>query len=205
MKSTLKYVSQDTDRHGNVRVYFRKGGKKIRLCGPVNSPDFLEDYRYALLGNAPGSNAKLDAFPTASKGSIRQLCIDYFQSSDFRKLQTRGQRVRRGILERFCQNNNDGDKPYDRLEPSHLSKRRDAMMDRPEAANKMLKVVRQLFKYAMKYEDYDKNPAAVVEYLSGDPDGFHVWNSEEITKFEDTHPIGTTARLAMALALYTGQ
>ncbi|WP_281857095.1 tyrosine-type recombinase/integrase [Litoreibacter halocynthiae] len=205
MKSNLKYVSQDTDRHGNVRLYFRKGGKKVRLRGPVNSPDFLEDYRQALLGNSPTGKAKSNASPKATKGSVRQLCIDYFQSSDFRKLQLRGQGVRRGILERFCQNNNDGDKPYDRLEPSHLRKRRDAMMDRPEAANNMLKAVRQLFKYAMKYEDYDKNPAAVVEYLAGNPDGFHAWTLEEIAQFEDTHPIGTTARLALALALYTGQ
>lgn len=203
MKTTLRYVSSDTDRHGNVRIYFRRGGKKVRLRGPINSPEFLEDYRQILLGNVPVAKAK--AYSTTISGSIRQLCIGYFQSSDFRKLDPRGQRVRRGILERFCQNNNDGDKPYDRLEPSHLRKRRDAMMDRPEAANNMLKAVRQLFKYAMKYEDYEKNPAAIVEYLPGNPDGFHAWTPGEIACFEKTHPVGTTARLALALALYTGQ
>jgi integrase len=205
MKSNLRYVSQDTDRHGNVRLYFRKGGKKARLRGPINSPDFLEDYRQAILGKMPVGKVKKIAISKATKGSIRQLCIGYFQSSDFCKLEPRGQRVRRGILERFCQNSNDGDKPYDRLEPSHLRKRRDAMMDRPEAANNMLKAVRQLFKYAMNYEDYDKNPAAIVEYLPSNPDGFHAWTPEEIAKFEEAHPIGTTARLALALALYTGQ
>ena len=205
MKITLRYVSQDTDRHGNVRLYFRKGGKKMRLRGPINSPDFLDDYRQALLGKSPKVKTKPDTFPVATKGSIRELCIGYFQSSDFRTLDPRGQRVRRGILERFCLNNNDGDKPYDRLEPWHLRKRRDAMMDRPEAANNMLKAVRQLFKYAMKYENYDKNPAAIVEYLPGNPDGFHAWTPEEIEQFEEAHPIGTVARLALALALYTGQ
>jgi len=34
---------------------------------------------------------------------------------------------------------------------------------------------------------------------------FHAWTIEEITQFEDKHEIGTTARLALALALYTGQ
>lgn len=34
---------------------------------------------------------------------------------------------------------------------------------------------------------------------------FHAWTPEEIAQFEDAHPIGTTARLALALALYTGQ
>lgn len=94
MKTTLRYVSQDTDRHGNVRLYFRKDSKKVRLRGPVNSPEFLDDYRQALLGKIPVGKAKPNAFPTATKGSIRQLCIGYFQSSDFRKLDPRGQRVR---------------------------------------------------------------------------------------------------------------
>lgn len=205
MTAKLKYVCKDIDRHGNERLYFRKNGKKTRLRGPFGSPDFLDDYRQTLLGKLPICQATVKTSPTVTKGSIRQLCIGYFQSSDFRQLQPRGQRVRRGILERFCQNKNDGDKPYDRLEPSHLRKRRDAMMDRPQAANNMLKAVRQLYKYAMKYEGYDKNPAAMVEYLSGNPEGFHAWTQEEIDKFEETHPIGTTARLALALGLYTGQ
>lgn len=113
--------------------------------------------------------------------------------------------MRRGILERFCVNNNDGDKPYAALEPKHLRMRRDAMMDRPEAANNMLKAVRQVYKYAMAYEDFGHNPAIGVDYLKGNPDGFHAWTPEEVAQFEAHHLIGSRARLAMALALYTGQ
>jgi len=41
----LKYVVEDTDRHGNVRLYYRRAGHpKIRLRGPVGSPEFLIDY-----------------------------------------------------------------------------------------------------------------------------------------------------------------
>lgn len=50
MKFRLKYVVEDTDRHGNVRLYFRRGGRKIRLRGPVGSPEFLTDYRRAAAG-----------------------------------------------------------------------------------------------------------------------------------------------------------
>jgi integrase len=42
--------------------------------------------------------------------------------------------------------------------------------------------------------------------LSFQPSGsFHSWTLEEIAKFESKHPIGTQARLALALVLYTGQ
>jgi integrase/recombinase XerD len=35
--------------------------------------------------------------------------------------------------------------------------------------------------------------------------GFHTWTEEEIAQFEAHYPIGTKARLALAVGLYTGQ
>lgn len=88
----------------------------------------------------------------------------------------------------------------------HIRARRDEMMDRPEAANGMVKALRQLYKFAVRYDLHDRNPAAEIEYLSAkNPDGFHSWTLGEIEKYEETHPVGTMARLALALALYTGQ
>ena len=57
MKFRLKYVVEDTDRHGNVRLYYRHGGAKIRLRGPIGSPEFLTDYRRAAAG--PKKNARV--------------------------------------------------------------------------------------------------------------------------------------------------
>lgn len=204
MKAKIKYVMKDTDRHGNVRLYFRRNGRKLRLRGPEQSQEFFEDYSLALKGEL--AKPKVNEAPSAIlRGSFRELCVGYFESSDFHSLAKRGQKVRRAILERFCLNNNDGDKPYAEMEPRHLRIRRDAMQDRPAAANNMLKAVRQVFKYATKYHDYNANPAAVVEYLPENPDGFHAWTVEEIEQFEQYHPVGTVARLALALALYTAQ
>ncbi|WP_243837494.1 tyrosine-type recombinase/integrase [Rhodovulum visakhapatnamense] len=70
----------------------------------------------------------------------------------------------------------------------------------------MVKAVGQLFKFAVRYEFCDRNPAAEVEYLHPkNADGFHSWSLEEIAAYEARHPVGTMARLALALALYTGQ
>jgi integrase len=79
------------------------------------------------------------------------------------------------------------------------------MMDTPAAANNLIKVLRQVFKFAVLYELHDTNPAAQVEYLKTNSDGFHSWTEAEIEKYEETHPVGTAARLAFALALCTGQ
>lgn len=50
MKFRLKYVVEDTDRHGNVRLYYRRHGRKVRLRGPAGSPEFLADYKAAAAG-----------------------------------------------------------------------------------------------------------------------------------------------------------
>lgn len=205
MKIKIKYVVEDTDRHGNVRLYFRRVGQpKIRLRGPVGSPEFLADYREAMHGpRVPKVEHKGQA--RLVRGSVRWLCGQYFKSAMFTQLDPRTRKVRRSILERFCINNADGDKAFKGLQPRHIRMRRDELADRPEAANSMVKALRQLFNFAVKYEHHSANPAADVEYLRGNPEGFHSWTLAEIEQFEAKHPVGTQARLSLALALYTGQ
>lgn len=204
MARRLSFLAIDTDRHGNERIYFRRHGVKTRLRGPYGSPEFLVDYQKAL--SVDGRKAKKT---TIAKGpepsSIRWLCVQYFKSSMFTGLDPKTQKVRRGILERFCQNGNDGAKPYTMLLPRHIRVRRDEMSAFPESANGMIKALRQLYRYAVNYDHHDTNPAEMVEYLKGNPDGFHTWTLAEIAKYENTHPVGTMARLALGLALYTGQ
>ena len=68
------------------------------------------------------------------------------------------------------------------------------MMATPEAANSMVKVLRQLFRFAIRYDHHDANPATTVELLRSNSSGYHSWTSEEIEKYEMTHPVGSTAR-----------
>lgn len=204
MKMRLKYVVEDTDRHGNVRLYYRRDGRKVRLRGPAGSPEFLTDYRAAAAGPITAKSDGKQVGRVVPR-SMKWLCVEYYKSAMFKELDPRTQKVRRSILERFCQNKGDGDKPYALLQPRHIRIRRDEMSDKPEAANGMVKALRQLFRYALRYDHHDDNPAEKVEYLSGSAEGFHSWTLEEIKKFETKHPIGTVARLALALALYTGQ
>ena len=109
----------------------------------------------------------------------------------------------RALLDRICQK--DGDKPFAMMEPRHVRARRDQNADRPEAANAMVKALRQLFNFAIEYDLATRNPAKDVPYLKSHSEGFHSWSMDELTKFEDEHPVGSKARLALALLLYTGQ
>ena len=82
---------------------------------------------------------------------------------------------------------------------------RDRKADKPEAANGRVKALRQVFKFGVAYEHVDKNPARDVPYIQTGSQGFHSWSVDEVDRYEARHPIGTQARLALVILLYTGQ
>ena len=88
-----------------------------------------------------------------------------------------------------------------------VAKLRDEKAGFPEAANHRLKALRQLFAWAClpAYRYANKNPARDVTYLkSNNPDGIPAWSEADAARYEARHPIGTKARLAFDLLLYTG-
>jgi len=200
-----KYVVEDMDRHGNVRTYLRrKGQKKIRLYSPVGTQSFIDEYQFALINNySLKKPPKIEDKPQIATTSFRWLCQQYFKSAGYKQLATSTQTVRRQILDRICIK--DGDKPFALLEPRHVRARRDAKADKPESANGELKALRQVFAFAVEYDLATTNPAKEVPYLKSHSEGFHSWTREEVEQFENHFPIGTKARLAFSMLLFTGQ
>ena len=101
MRMQLRYVVEDVDRHGNVRVYLRRHGKKKRLHAVPGSPEFVAEYRAALAEIEGEAEAKRDG--PAQQGSLRWLIEAYYRSAEFRLLTERTRHVRRGILDRICE------------------------------------------------------------------------------------------------------
>ena len=200
----LQYVAEDIDRHGNVRRYFRrKGQRKIRVPGLPGSAEFMDVYRAALTGASASRKAETTRNDVGARGSLKWLSEMYFASSEFKQLDSRTKRVRRNVIDGLCREH--GSKPAKLMEVRHVRYLRDARADRPEAANAILKALRQIFAYGLAVELVDRNPAKEVPYLKSGSLGFHSWTNDEVCKFEVTHPIGSKARLAFALLFYTGQ
>ena len=197
-----KYVVQDADRHGLVRVYLRMPGKpKVRLREAPGTDAFELEYRAAV---AAAPKPKPVPVGTVAPGSIDALCVAYYRSAAFKRMEERGQNVRRGILDRFRVEH--GDKRATMLEPHHLVRIRDARAETPEAANSLLKALRAAYAAGLTLGLVRGNPALAVPYLpSANPDGIHAWTLEEVKQFEAKYPVGTKPRLALALLLYTGQ
>lgn len=210
----LRYVYEDVDRHGNVRIYFwRRGSPKIRIRETLGTPAFFDVYRKLLadaeagkLVRPPHDNRRLEP------GTYRWLCTQYFASAEFRQLAPRTQTVRRRILEKTFDEPIApgefavfGDFPLSRITAKAIKVLRNRKLDRPEAANARVKAIRQVFAWGIQEEHVNANPARDVKYLRGKPGGFHSWDNQQVERFEQRHPIGTKARLALGLLLYTGQ
>jgi len=196
----LRYIYRDLDRHGNRRIFVRRFGRKIRLRQPEGTEAFLEEYREALVASAQPAATSVPARP--EKGQLRWLLVQYYESASYQGLEARTQRVRRLILDDICMAK--GKKPYTYMEARHVEAIRDAKAKTPEAANARVKALRQVFTWAVKQKLVKSNPALEVEYFSTGSQGWHTWTIDEIRQYEAKHPVGSRARLALALLLYTG-
>ena len=199
MRRPPKFVHGFIDRHGKPRWYFRRAGfKKIPLPGLPWSPAFMEAYETALAGQP------LQVGSTRTKpGTVRALAVSYFNSPEFCSLKPSSQAIYRGIIDRFC--TQYGENRVANLKREHVVKLMAARAEKPVAANNLRKVLRAMMKHAVEIGLRADDPIRDVRAIRVQSDGFHSWSDDEIAQFEARHPVGSRARLAFALLLYTGQ
>jgi integrase len=196
----LQFVNSFRNRHGTLVHYFRKRGcKSIRLRGIPGSPEFMRAYE-AAIGNA---EPIVIGAERAKVGTVAATVGMMLASVAFADLADGTQRLRRGILERFREAH--GDKRIAAIERKHVQAMVDAKAATPSAARNFLAVVRSLMQFAIKTGIRADDPTLGVERVKIKSDGFITWEEHHIAAFEALHPIGTMPRLALALALGTGQ
>jgi integrase len=214
LKLDLPHLVTDSDRHGNVRVYVRvKGRPKVRIRAAPGSPAFLDAYRAAVDGVGPQRRISGERRPELHRGTIGWLAHQYFSSTEFQRgLELQTQRTRRAIIEQCLSETVRpgspdimGDCPLQHFGAAHIRRLRDFKAERPGAARNRVKALRVMFAWGIERGHCEVNPARDVRAQLPRTAGFHSWTPEEIKQFEDRHPIGTRARLAMSLLAFTGQ
>ena len=193
-----KYVQAWVDREGRAHHYFRRAGyPRVRLPGLPWSPRFMAAYEAASQGPQLAVGAK-----RVKPGTVHAAIAGYFTSLEFRSLTPGTQRGRRFILENFRAQH--GDKPIALLPPEFIA--HELRSKKPFAAKTWLKTLRHLIRFCVAEKMASTDPTRDVTLPRAPAsDGFHTWTEDEISQFEAHHPIGTQARLALALLLYTGQ
>jgi integrase len=216
-KIRLQYVNAFRDRHGKLRRYFRRPGcKAVPLPGLPGSTEFMDAYQAALSGTtapAPLIGASRTVANTVQWLVAKYLDCSPASSSPFKTLAAETRRTRNNILERFREKH--GDKRIFRVDPGgkrvllltreHLQKIVNEKTATPFAQRNFLNTLRAMFRWALSEGSVPDDPTLGVKRLKAKTTGYKTWSEAEIERFEQKYTIGTKARLAFALLLYTGQ
>jgi integrase len=210
----LPYLHAVTNRKGGSKHYYvrRKGFPLLPVTGKPGTPEFERSYWAAreqqVTGSKPGRPPS-----TPVKHTWRWLCQRYMESAEFKQLaqSTRGQRksALEGTWEEPLKPGSPdlmGDCPLSVFGARHIRVLRDRRADMPDAANHRVKFIGYVYTWALEAESelVKSNPARDVGKLKVKPGGYHTWTLEEVRQYEDKHPIGTKARLALAIFMFTG-
>ena len=209
-----KHCSWNLDRKdGKRRVRFRKNGFSTYLTGAPWSDAFMRQYAAALEGvKAQVSNVGSERTVAGTVNALIVAYLDPRSSSPFKTGAAETQRTRRNILENFREAH--GDKPLFRTDNSgrrtmlltreHVQRIVNEKAATPFAQRNFLNTLRAMFKWAMKEGRIPDDPTLGVTRQKVKTTGYRTWSEDHIARLEAKHPIGTKARLAFALVLYTG-
>lgn len=190
------YIQRHVTRHGRVIWYFRRdNGAKVRLPDQYGTKEFWAAYNAALAGK--------DEKPTrADPRTLAWLVEQYKRSGAWQRLAPSTKRVRDRLMQTICQT--AGRAPIEQITRQDIQAGADKRAAKPEAANAFVKTMRVLLRHAVSMDVVQTNVADAVPLMAGSAEGVHTWSMEEIAAFEEAHPVGTKARLALDLMLYAG-
>jgi integrase len=195
-------VTEFQDRHGKWHIRFRAKGQPIRY---FKSRPGTEEFRTELesfRSERRPDSVSIGSSRTSAK-SISALISLYYTTPAFTGLAPSSRKTYRSTLERFRLEH--GSKSIATMERRHIKAILGSMSSTPAAANKLLDKLRILMTLAVDEGWRTDNPTIGIRGFTKKTEGFHTWTEEEISAFEAHHTIGSTARLAFALMLYTGQ
>ncbi|TRB22921.1 tyrosine-type recombinase/integrase [Rhizobium rhizogenes] len=195
------YCSLVIDRHGKRRIRFRAKGVDTYLPYPPLGAEFERAHAEALAG-VTDWRANIGSSRTKS-GSFDALAVSYYRSPKFTGLRDSTKTTYRLIIERFREKH--GHRIVRDLRFEHISAIIGAMAGTPQAANRLLSILKIMLRHAVAHRWIAHNPTEAVEGFKKKTKGFHTWTEAEIAAYEARHPEGTKARLALMLLLYTAQ
>ncbi len=204
------YLSSFKDRHGNERWRFRRNGKTISLLGEPGDPKFEEAYQNALNGRVQ-AKAKVVKHPHAALpctlGAAWRLVI---ASAVWKAYDPATRDKNSSLASMFLESRvietdpfQWKDVPVRDVRRRHLKDIISKYSETPHKAKHLLTTIRKMIDAAMDQEWIDVDPSYKLkwrpEYV-----GWKAWTADAMQKYERRWPIGTTPRLAYAIALWLG-
>lgn len=195
-------VTEFHDRHGKWHIRYRAKGAPVHY---FTAKPGTEEFRIELEACRAGTVAPKPERTSAKTkpGSISALISMYYGTPAYTGLAASSKKTYRSTLERFREAH--GQKQVAGFERKHVKAILGAMSETPAAANKLLDKLRLLMSLALDEGWRKDDPTQGVKGYREKTEGFHTWSEDEIAQYEAKYPVGTRARLALDLMLYTGQ
>lgn len=211
-----KYVSAFEDRHGRTRYRYRRTGfEGGYFKAELGTEQFREEYRAFGDGQIDPDQPK----QRVKAGTVDDLFTRFVSVPARLGPTEETQKKVRAVLGWFRERY--GTAYVADIEFSHIDailelRREKVLVEKRmhggvEAARKLRKELVRLFDFAEKSRMImpGSNPAKHAEKVKTAPGqrtkGFYSWTEEDIAKYRKCHPIGSRARLALELLLWTGQ
>lgn len=210
MKTRYANVTVSADRHGKLRARWRKAGHdQVYLKTLPDQPGFEAELK-AIAADKPIRD------PRVVPRSINDLAARYYRSADFAaKGGADDKRRRRSIIEGFRQeygNDMVADFSFEHIEAILIRKTEKRTNEKGRvvggqvAATILRKQLRRLFALARKLEWIAGNPVEDADQVGQRKlSGFYSWTEADIAAYQQRHSIGSKARLALEIILWTGQ
>jgi len=197
-----KYVSSFIDKTGKERFRFRRGGVS-RYLPPPGSAEYKAEYGKALTG--------VIGLDRVKRGTVNDLAARFYQSVGFRNVSKSWQTTLRQVIEGFREE--AGGDLVENFRPRHINALIARRMEQTvingkraggtHAAQRFREVMLRLFKFAVAEEMIEKNPVEQAETVTHKAKGYRAWTEADIRQYRERWPLGTKARLALEIMLWT--
>lgn len=193
------FLKRDVSRHGQVRWYFRRNGRKVRLPDYPGASKEAEAAYYAARDEKPiVKEAGEDRF---AAGTFGHLCVRYLSSGGFVNRAAITQETYRRQIDPLRKE--FGSFQLKQFERKHVVAIVERKADKPGASNNVLKILKILFGYAVKSGLHDRNPATGLEKQSYRAGGAETWRDEHATMFRARWPLGSPQRTLFEIMFNT--
>jgi integrase len=201
----LPYVQSYVDRHGKQRHYFRrKGHPRVSLPGRPGTQQFRAAYDAAYDAVMAASVRLPSIRVLGADATVGDIINQYYVSARWRALKKNTQKSQKSHFEWIRRH--IGNIKIRLVARKHIKALLQIKADEsPGGVKNVLARLKMIFSIVVDDEIIERDPTQSIKPPQYHSEGHHTWTEDEIKQYYATHPVGTTARLAVDLLLYTGQ
>lgn len=194
-KPRRPFMRHERNRHGTWCWYVRKGSKRTRLPDEYGTEEFWAAYDAAVAGEP----LKVSS---AKSGTLKWLVEKYKTGGDFLSLKESSRAARDRFLQQSVKLS--GGVMFAKIGRKHIMSAMDDRAKTPHEANNFLTTMRKLFAWAKDHEHVTVNPCDGVTPFKAKIVGHPTWTVDLVEQYRAHHAVGTNARLAIDMLLFTG-